>query len=228
MSRTFIERLCNQIDAVEEDWHAAERRAVQYAAERDRLLALRSAAQSGGDRAEAIEAAITRAWNLGNSTGHIYPKGGENPAVRDHDVEKCIALALPSRGVVEDDELGELQVTFDLMHAAHVRGIEMFKAAHPDYPELRWPSTDDLFCWIAADRDETLLALDAARTEAKTLKAIGTAVFPDERGEVEEARRALFRCVARTVKRTRDADIGRWYEVEGYYDALLAAEGEGE
>ena len=90
MSRTFIERLCNQIDAVEEDWHAAERRAVQYAAERDRLLAL---------------------------------------------------------------------------------------------PSL---------------------------------------------GKVEEARRALFRCVARTVKRTRDADIGRWYEVEGYYDALLAAEGEGE
>jgi len=43
----------------------------------------------------------------------------------------------------------EWEQTFDLTYKADVRGIEMFRKAHPEYAEqLKMPSTDKLICWL--------------------------------------------------------------------------------
>lgn len=46
-------------------------------------------------------------------------------------------------------EVADYNQTFDLIHKAEIRGVEMFVKAHPEYAEqLKHPSTDRLICWL--------------------------------------------------------------------------------
>ena len=55
-------------------------------------------------------------------------------------------------------EVADYKQTFDLIHKAEVRGVEMFRETHPEYAEkLAHPSTDKLICWLV----EKLAAMES-------------------------------------------------------------------
>ena len=91
-------------------------------------------------------------------------------------------------------ERDELQATFDLQYAADLRAIEMFKAAHPDYPKEQWPDRAALFSWVAADRAETLSERDALRDALRE-----AAEWDCTCGEVNDEETKCFACHARAL-----------------------------
>jgi hypothetical protein len=69
----------------------------------------------------------------------------------------------------------EWEQTFDLTYKADVRGIEMFRKAHPEYAEqLKMPSTDKLICWLLEQLAAKEAELDLYR------KAVGPVKEADD------------------------------------------------
>lgn len=69
-------------------------------------------------------------------------------------------------------ERDELECIFDLNEGAYLRAVELFRKAHPDYPELRYPDKAKLFAWIASDRDRCIEERDTLRDENDKLRGL--------------------------------------------------------